>query len=117
MLQLEQFRPGLFSLLATVLVLAGCSVAPSYQRPAVDVLFHSVADAVGAHALGVLLTGMGKDGAEGLLRMRQAGAFTITQDEASCVVYGMPKEAVAIGASCVALPIDKIAVEIRSHVC
>ena len=88
-----------------------------FQRPAADVLFHSVADVLGKEALGVLLTGMGKDGAEGLLRMRQAGSHTITQDEASCVVYGMPKEAVNIGASCQALPIDRIADELRSRVC
>jgi two-component system chemotaxis response regulator CheB len=70
-----------------------------YQRPSVDVLFHSVADTAGARAVGVLLTGMGNDGAQGLLRMRQAGARTIAQDEASCVVFGMPREAIAAGAA------------------
>jgi two-component system chemotaxis response regulator CheB len=70
-----------------------------YQRPSVDVLFHSVAEAAGAQAIGVLLTGMGSDGAQGLLRMRQAGARTIAQDEASCVVFGMPREAIALGAA------------------
>ncbi len=88
-----------------------------FQRPAADVFFHSVADVLGKQAVGVLLTGMGKDGAEGLLRMRQSGAHTITQDEASCVVYGMPREAVNIGASCQELPIDRIADELRSRVC
>lgn len=68
------------------------------HRPAVDVLFDSAADVVGKQAFGVILTGMGKDGARGLLRMRQAGARTFGQDEASCVVYGMPREAFLIGA-------------------
>jgi two-component system chemotaxis response regulator CheB len=70
-----------------------------YQRPSVDVLFHSVAETAGKRAVGVLLTGMGTDGAEGLLRMRQSGARTIAQDEASCVVFGMPREAIALGAA------------------
>ena len=68
------------------------------HRPAVDVLFDSAAQLVGPQAVGVILTGMGKDGAQGLLRMRQAGARTFGQDEASCVVYGMPREAFMIGA-------------------
>jgi two-component system, chemotaxis family, protein-glutamate methylesterase/glutaminase len=68
------------------------------HRPAVDVLFNSMATEVGANATGVILTGMGKDGARGMLSMRKAGAWTIGQDEASCVVYGMPREAVALGA-------------------
>ena len=68
------------------------------HRPSVDVLFDSAAEVVGRNAIGVILTGMGKDGAQGLLRMRQAGARTFGQDEASCVVYGMPREAALIGA-------------------
>lgn len=68
------------------------------HRPSVDVLFDSAAEVVGRHAIGIILTGMGKDGACGLLRMRQAGARTFGQDEASCVVYGMPREAALIGA-------------------
>lgn len=68
------------------------------HRPSVDVLFDSAAEVVGRNAIGVILTGMGKDGACGLLRMRQAGARTLGQDEASCVVYGMPREAALIGA-------------------
>jgi two-component system chemotaxis response regulator CheB len=68
------------------------------HRPAVDVLFDSVAEQVRGNALGVILTGMGKDGAQGLLRMRNAGAWTVGQDQASCVVYGMPREAAIVGA-------------------
>ena len=68
------------------------------HRPSVDVLFDSAATVVGRNAIGVILTGMGKDGAGGLLRMRAAGARTFGQDEASCVVYGMPREAALIGA-------------------
>jgi two-component system chemotaxis response regulator CheB len=67
------------------------------HRPSVDVLFRSVAKAAGANALGVIMTGMGDDGAAGLLEMRNAGARTVGQDEESCVVYGMPKEAVKRG--------------------
>jgi len=80
-----------------------------YQRPAADVLFFSVAEAAGANAVGALLTGMGSDGAQGLLKMRQAGARTIAQDEASCVVFGMPREAIQLGAAGQVLPLDRIA--------
>jgi two-component system chemotaxis response regulator CheB len=80
-----------------------------YQRPSVDVLFASVAETAGASAVGVLLTGMGTDGAQGLLKMRQAGAHTIAQDEATCVVYGMPREAAQIGAAERVLPLHAIA--------
>ncbi|SDU18241.1 protein-glutamate methylesterase/protein-glutamine glutaminase [Desulfobacula phenolica] len=69
-----------------------------YQRPAVDVLFKSVARYAGANALGIILTGMGKDGAAGMLEMKKAGAINIAQDEKSSVVFGMPKEAIKIGA-------------------
>jgi len=69
-----------------------------HQRPAVDVLFKSVADFAGANAIGVILTGMGADGASGLLKMKEAGAKTIAQDEKSCVVFGMPKEAIKLEA-------------------
>jgi len=68
------------------------------HRPSVDVLFDSVALCVGDRAVGVILTGMGKDGAQGMLRMKQAGIFNLSQNEESCVVYGMPKEAVKVGA-------------------
>jgi two-component system chemotaxis response regulator CheB len=80
-----------------------------YQRPSVDVLFSSVAESAGRHAVGLLLTGMGTDGAQGLLRMRQAGARTIAQDEASCVVFGMPREAIRMGAAERVLALDEIA--------
>jgi two-component system chemotaxis response regulator CheB len=80
-----------------------------YQRPSVDVLFSSVAEAAGAEAVGALLTGMGSDGAQGLLKMRQAGARTMAQNEATCVVYGMPREAVALGAAAQVLPLTAIA--------
>jgi len=80
-----------------------------YQRPSVDVLFASAAEAAGGAATGVLLTGMGADGAQGLLAMRQAGGHTIAQDEATCVVYGMPREAVERGAAVQVLPLPSIA--------
>jgi two-component system chemotaxis response regulator CheB len=79
------------------------------HRPSVDVLFRSVAEAMGERAVGVILTGMGADGAEGLLAMKKAGASTIAQDEASCVVFGMPKEAIDRGAVDVVLPLSRIA--------
>ena len=79
------------------------------HRPSVDVLFSAAAEVVGAAALGVLLTGMGKDGARGLLEMRRAGAWTIAQDAGSCVVYGMPREAAIIGAACEIVPLDDVA--------
>ena len=80
-----------------------------HQRPAVDVLFQSVARAAGQNAVGVVLTGMGSDGARGLLAMREAGARTFAQDEASCVVFGMPREAIKVGAAVDVLPLDRIA--------
>lgn len=79
-----------------------------HQRPSVDVLFHSVAKQAGASAIGVLLTGMGTDGADGLLAMKQNRAYTIAQDEATSVVYGMPGEAVKRGAVCDVLPLNDI---------
>ncbi len=81
----------------------------SRHRPSVDVLFRSVAKAAGSSSVGVLMTGMGDDGAQGLLEMRNAGAHTIAQDESSCVVFGMPKEAIARGAATEVLRLDRIA--------
>jgi len=80
-----------------------------YQRPSVDVLFSSVAEAAGPHAVGVILTGMGADGAHGLQKMRSTGAPTIAQDEATCVVFGMPKEAIRLGAAERIVPLRSIA--------
>ncbi len=80
-----------------------------HQRPSVDVLFHSVARNAGPNAVGVILTGMGEDGAEGLKAMHDAGAFTIAQDRDTCVVYGMPRAAVELGAVDLQLPLDYIA--------
>jgi two-component system chemotaxis response regulator CheB len=77
-------------------------------RPSVDVLFESVAREYGAAAIACLLTGMGRDGASGLLDIRKAGGFTIAQDEATCVVYGMPREATLIGAAASVLPLPEI---------
>jgi two-component system chemotaxis response regulator CheB len=79
-----------------------------YQRPSVDVLFESVALEAGSRAAGIILTGMGSDGAIGLLSMRRAGARTLAQDESSCVVFGMPREAIEKGAAEKVLPIDRI---------
>ena len=84
------------------------------HRPSVDVLFRSVAKAAGANALGMLLTGMGDDGAAGLLEMRNAGARTLAQDEQSCVVFGMPKEAIRRGAAERVLPLASMAREIQA---
>ncbi|MCE5233870.1 MAG: chemotaxis response regulator protein-glutamate methylesterase [Mizugakiibacter sp.] len=82
------------------------------HRPSVDVLFRSTAKCAGANALGIIMTGMGDDGAAGLLEMRKAGARTVAQDEASCVVYGMPKEAVGRDAVEKSVPLSAIAREI-----
>ena len=84
------------------------------HRPSVDVLFKSVARCAGHHAVGVIMTGMGSDGAQGLLEMKQHGADTIAQDQASCVVFGMPKEAISLGAADHVVPLDKIGAKILS---
>ncbi len=85
------------------------------HRPSVDVLFHSVAQHAGPNAVGVILTGMGHDGAEGLLAMKKAGAYTIGQDKATCVVYGMPMVAAHIGATTRQLPLNFIANDLMNH--
>jgi len=84
------------------------------HKPSVDVLFRSVAKFAGANALGIIMTGMGDDGARGLKEMHDAGAETVAQDEASCVVFGMPKEAIKFGAVDLALPLDHISAAIVS---
>jgi two-component system chemotaxis response regulator CheB len=80
-----------------------------YQRPSVDVLFTSVAMTAGAKAVGAMLTGMGNDGAQGMKRMKEKGCYNIAQDEATCVVFGMPREAIRAGAVDQTLPLDRIA--------
>jgi two-component system, chemotaxis family, protein-glutamate methylesterase/glutaminase len=84
----------------------------SRHRPSVDVLFRSAAHDVGANGVGIIMTGMGDDGARGLLEMKQSGAQTVAQDEATSVVFGMPKEAIALGAADKVLPLDRLAAEI-----
>ena len=86
------------------------------HRPAVDVMFDSVARYAGGNSLGVILTGMGGDGARGMLEMKKSGAYTIAQDEASCVVFGMPKEAIKMGGVDKILPLDQIPAAILTHV-
>ena len=86
----------------------------SRHRPSVDVLFRSVAQAAGVNAMGIIMTGMGDDGAAGLLELRATGALTVAQDEESCVVYGMPREAVARGAVELVLPLHALAGQITS---
>ena len=84
----------------------------SRHRPSVDVLFRSAARYAGGNAVGVIMTGMGDDGARGMQEMKTAGAFTIAQDEQTCVVFGMPHEAIRIGAVDKVLPLDRIAAEV-----
>lgn len=85
------------------------------HRPSVDVLFHSAAINAGKNAVGVIMTGMGKDGAQGMLEMKQAGAYNFAQDEASCVVFGMPREAIAIGAADEVVPLDQMATRVLKY--
>jgi len=91
-------------------VLAGPPV--NRHCPSVDVLFKTMAECAGPDALGIIMTGMGDDGARGLLAMHQAGARTVAQDEASCVVFGMPREAIKLGAADEVVPLDRMASEI-----
>ncbi len=107
---LEAYRSG-----ATYSVRVKEGEKVSGFRPSVDVLFHSCAKFLGTNGVGAILTGMGRDGADGLLAMRHAGAHTIAQDEASCVVYGMPREAVAMNAACQVLPLNRIASAMLKH--
>jgi two-component system chemotaxis response regulator CheB len=85
------------------------------HRPSVEVLFKSVAKYAGNNAVGVIMTGMGADGAEGIREMHESGAYTIAQDEASCVVFGMPKEAIKLGAIDRVAPVNTIAGDILAH--
>jgi two-component system chemotaxis response regulator CheB len=85
------------------------------HRPSVDVLFESIAQAAGVNSVGVILTGMGDDGADGLLAMRRAGAATIAQDEATSVVFGMPKEAILRGAAQDVVPLGRIAAALQKR--
>jgi two-component system chemotaxis response regulator CheB len=83
----------------------------SRHRPSVDVLFRSAARYAGKNAVGIILTGMGDDGAHGMKEMHDAGSRTIAQDEATCVVFGMPNEAIKLGGVDKVMPLDKIAAE------
>ncbi len=85
-----------------------------YQRPSVDVLFESVAQVAKGDAIGAILTGMGSDGAQGMLKMKRAGARTVAQDEASCVVFGMPREAIRMGAVDRVVPLGRVAAELTA---
>ena len=132
-LQVEEARDRLPVTPGKVLIAPGgrqmkvCRAGSSYQilvedtpavnrhRPSVDVLFDSVAACAGADSIGVILTGMGDDGARGLAALRHAGAHTIAQDEASCVVFGMPREAIRRGAAREVLPLAKIAAAINNR--
>jgi two-component system chemotaxis response regulator CheB len=87
----------------------------SRHRPSVDVLFRSTARYAGKNAVGVIMTGMGDDGARGMLELKEAGAYTIAQDEASCVVFGMPAEAIKLGGVDRVLPLRQIAAEVLVH--
>ncbi|TAK91762.1 MAG: chemotaxis response regulator protein-glutamate methylesterase [Burkholderiaceae bacterium] len=97
--------------------LTGLSDAPpvNRHRPSVEALFRSVAENAQGPVVGIMLTGMGKDGAEAMLAMRQAGAHNLAQDEASCVVFGMPREAIAVGAVHETLPLQEIAAHVLHH--
>ncbi|MHA6729124.1 protein-glutamate methylesterase/protein-glutamine glutaminase [Devosia sp. A369] len=87
----------------------------SRHRPSVDVLFRSASQVAGRNAMGIILTGMGDDGARGLLEMREAGSHTLAQDEDSCVVFGMPKEAIQRGAAVKIVPLSRVAAEIETY--
>jgi two-component system chemotaxis response regulator CheB len=93
------------------------STAPpvNRHRPSVDVLFRSAANFAGRNAVGVILTGMGRDGAAGMLEMKHAGGYNFAQDEASCVVFGMPKEAIAAGGVDEIVPLREIAGRVLAH--
>ena len=85
------------------------------HRPSVDVLFRSAANCAGKNAIGVILTGMGKDGAQGMLEMKQAGAYNFAQDEASCVVFGMPREAILAGGVDKVVPLSEMSSQVMNY--
>jgi two-component system chemotaxis response regulator CheB len=85
------------------------------HRPSVDVLFRSTAKYAGQNAIGIIMTGMGDDGAKGMLEMKESGAYTIAQDEKSCIVFGMPKEAIKLGAADTIVPLSQIASLMLKH--
>ncbi|OGT03468.1 MAG: chemotaxis protein CheB [Gallionellales bacterium RBG_16_57_15] len=87
----------------------------NHHRPSVEVLFKAAAKVLGSNAVGVMLTGMGKDGAAAMLEMHQAGSYNFAQDETSCVVFGMPREAIAIGAVDEVVPLDKMAERVLAY--
>lgn len=87
----------------------------NHHRPSVDLLFRSAAEHVGKNAIGVILTGMGKDGARGMLAMKQAGAYNFAQDEPSCVVFGMPKEAILSGGVDEVVPLKAMAARVMAY--
>jgi len=97
----------------TIKIVSGPKVCN--QRPAVDPLFDSVAEHAGQNCVALLLTGMGRDGAAGLLKIRQAGGYTIAQDEDSSIVWGMPKEAIDLGAAQTVLPLDRMVRHLRER--
>jgi two-component system chemotaxis response regulator CheB len=86
----------------------GKALYPSCYEPSADLLFESAAETFGGRAIGIILTGMGSDGAHGLLKLRQAGAHTVAQDQKTCVVFGMPRVAIELGAAEVVSPLEKI---------
>lgn len=86
------------------------------HRPSVDVLFHSAAICAGPNAVGVILTGMGKDGAQGLLEMKRKGAYTFAQSEDTCIVFGMPKEAIAVGAVNEVVPLAEMGHKVMAYI-
>ena len=96
---------------------AALSDAPpvNFHRPSVEVLFKSAARELGPRAIGVMLTGMGKDGAAAMLEMKQAGAYNLAQDEASCVVFGMPRAAIELGAVDEIVPLDRMAQRVQAR--
>ena len=99
---------------ATYRILLSQDPPVNRHRPSVEVLFKSAAKVLGGNAVGVMLTGMGKDGAAAMLEMHKAGAYNFAQDEASCVVFGMPREAIALGAVDEVVPLDKMAERVLS---